>query len=125
MDPNDATSQIDVWPGDSVSVERADIFYVLKQINRPGGYNVRTADEQITILQALAIAGDLTPGAKKSKAMIIRKDATVGGREIPLNIANILAGRFPDQVLRDNDILYFPPAAESAQPAPSSAFLQP
>jgi polysaccharide biosynthesis/export protein len=108
MDPNDAISQIDVWPGDSVSVERAGIFYVLGQINHPGGYNMRTADEQVTILQALAIAGDLTPVAKKSKAMIIRKDATAGRKEIPLNIANILAGRAPDPVLQNNDIVYVP-----------------
>jgi polysaccharide biosynthesis/export protein len=108
LDPNDPTSQLDVWPGDTVSVERAGIFYVLGQINRPGGYNLRTAQEQVTILQALAISGDLTPVAKKSKAMIIRKDATSGRREIPLNIAKILNGRSPDQVLQNNDILYVP-----------------
>jgi polysaccharide export outer membrane protein len=110
MDPNDPTSLTDVWPGDQVSVERAGIFYVLGQLNRPGGYNLRTAQEEVTILEALAIAGDLTPVAKKSKAVIIRKDTTApsGRKEIALNLTDILAGRSQDQVLQDHDILYVP-----------------
>jgi polysaccharide export outer membrane protein len=110
MDPNDPMSQLDVFPGDQVSVERAGIFYVLGQLNRPGGYNLRTAQEQVTILEALAIAGDVTPVAKPSKAMIIRKDPTApsGRKEIALNLNDILAGRSPDQVLRNDDILYVP-----------------
>jgi polysaccharide export outer membrane protein len=110
VDPNDPTSQLDVWPGDSVSVERAGMFYVLGQINRPGGYNLRTAQEQVTILQALALAGDVTVVAKSSKAMIIRKDPTTpsGRKEIALNLKDILAGRSPDQVLKNDDILYVP-----------------
>jgi polysaccharide export outer membrane protein len=110
MDPSDPTSQLDVLPGDQVSVERAGIFYVLGQIGRPGGYNLRTAQEQVTILEALAIAGDVTVVAKSSKAMIIRKDPTApsGRKEIALNLNDILAGRSPDQVLRNDDILYVP-----------------
>jgi polysaccharide export outer membrane protein len=110
MDPSDPTSQLDVFPGDQVSVERAGIFYVLGQIGRPGGYNLRTAQEQVTILEALAIAGDVTVVAKSSKAMIIRKDPTApsGRKEIALNLNDILAGRSPDQVLKNDDILYVP-----------------
>jgi polysaccharide export outer membrane protein len=110
MDPSDPTSQLDVFPGDQVSVERAGIFYVLGQIGRPGGYNLRTAQEQVTILEALALAGDVTAVAKSSKAMIIRKDPTTpsGRKEIALNLKDILAGRSPDQVLKNDDILYVP-----------------
>lgn len=110
MDPNDPTSLTDVWPGDSVSVERAGIFYVLGQINHPGGYNLRTTEEQVTILEALAIAGDVTAVAKNSKAVIMRKDPTApsGRKEIALNLSDILAGRSPDQVLQNHDILFVP-----------------
>jgi polysaccharide biosynthesis/export protein len=110
MDANDPMSQFAVWPGDRVSVERAGIFYVLGQVGRPGGYNLKSAQEQVTVLQALAIAGDVTIVAKKSKAVIIRKDSTApGGRiEVALDLAHIVAGRSPDRVLQNNDILYIP-----------------
>jgi polysaccharide biosynthesis/export protein len=110
MDANDPTSSLEVWPGDRVTVERAGIFYVLGEVGHPGGYNLRNAQEQVTILEALAIAGDVTSVGKKSKAMIIRKDpsAPSGRNEIALNLKDILAGRSPDQVLQNNDILYVP-----------------
>jgi len=99
-----------VWPGDRVSVERAGIFYVLGEVKNPGGYNLKSAQEQVTILEALAIAGDVTYVAKKSKAVIIRKDSTApnGRKEIALNLGNILAGRSQDQLLQSNDVLYIP-----------------
>jgi polysaccharide export outer membrane protein len=110
MDGNDSTSQFEVWPGDRVSIDRAGVFYVLGEVNRPGGFNLKSADEQLTALQALAIAGDVTSVAKKGKVVIIRKDASApGGRhEVPLDINGILGGKSPDPVLQANDILYVP-----------------
>ena len=110
LDPNDPTSKFQVWPGDRVSVERAGIFYVLGQVGRPGGYNLKSADEQVSVLQALALAGDLTPIAKEDKAIIIRKDvkAPDGREEIALNLKSILQGSSPDRILKADDILYVP-----------------
>ena len=110
VDVNDPMSKFDVWPGDRVSVERAGLFYVLGQVNRPGGYNLKSAQEQLTVLQALAIAGDFTPIAKSDQAMIIRKNPTApnGRIEIALNVKDIIYGRSPDSVLQANDILYVP-----------------
>jgi polysaccharide biosynthesis/export protein len=110
MDDNDPTSQLEVWPGDRVTVEHAGVFYVLGEVNRPGGYNLKSAQEQVTILEALSIAGDVTSVAKKTKTKIIRRDATAasGRREVAINVKDILAGRSPDQVLQANDIVYVP-----------------
>jgi len=109
-DTNDPMSEFEVWPGDRVSVKHAGLFYVLGEVNRPGGYNLKTAQEQVTVLQALAIAGDVTSVAKKDKAKIIRKDpkAPDGWREVALNVKAILAGHSADQVLQTSDILYVP-----------------
>ncbi len=109
-DGNDPTSKLDVWPGDRVWVEHAGVFYVLGEVNHPGGYNLKSAQEQVTVLQALAIAGDVTPVAKKAKTMLIRKDlkAPSGRDEIALNVRAILAGRSQDRILQANDILYVP-----------------
>jgi polysaccharide biosynthesis/export protein len=110
MENNDPASQIDVYPGDRISVERAGVFYVMGEVNRPGGYNLKSAQEQVTVLEALSIAGDVTSVAKKNQAKIIRKDATTptGRREVAINVKDILGGRSPDQVLQANDILYVP-----------------
>ena len=110
MDGNDPSSQTEVYPGDRVSIEHAGVFYVLGEVNRPGGYNLKSAREQLTILEALSIAGDTTSVAKKNHVKIIRKDvtATSGRHEFVININDILAGRSPDQTLQANDILYVP-----------------
>jgi polysaccharide biosynthesis/export protein len=110
MDGNDSASQFEVWPGDRVSIDRAGVFYVLGEVNHPGGFNLKSADEQLTALQALAIAGDVTSVAKKNKAVIIRKVASApsGRQEVPLDVNGILGGKSPDPVLQANDILYVP-----------------
>jgi polysaccharide biosynthesis/export protein len=110
LNPNDKGSKVKVWPGDRVSVERAGIFYVLGQVSRPGGYNLRSADEQLSVLQAIALAGDVTPIAKSDKAMIIRKDkkAADGREEIALNLKSIIQGTSPDKMLKADDILFIP-----------------
>jgi len=109
-DGNDPTSQFVVWPGDRISIEHAGFFYVLGNVMRPGGYNFRFAQEQVNVLQALAIAGDVAPAAKKNKAMIIRMNpkGPQGRDEIALNLKDILDGHAPDPILQANDILYVP-----------------
>jgi len=95
---------------EKVTVESAGVFYVLGEVNRPGGYNLRTAHEEVTVLQALAVAGDVTSLAKTRNAMIIRKDpkAPAGRAQIALNLHDVLTGRVPDRQVQANDILYLP-----------------
>jgi polysaccharide export outer membrane protein len=110
MDGSDPASTIAVWPGDRVTVNWAGVFYILGQVRSPGGYTLKNGRDELTVLRALAISGDVTSVAKKSKAMIIRKDpkAANGREEIALNLKDILAGRSPDVKLQANDILFIP-----------------
>ncbi len=110
VDVNDSMSKLEVWPGDRISVDHAGLFYVLGQVGHPGGYNLKSADEQVSVLQALALAGDITSIAKVSRTIILRKNPkTPNGRdEIALNMKDILQGRSPDRVLEADDILYVP-----------------
>jgi len=113
MDGNLPNSNIDIFPGDRVTVEHAGLVYVLGQIGRPGGYMLRNRWEHLTVMEILAIAGDVSSTAKKSKAVIIREDpkAPNGRVEIALNLQKIIAGRSPDLPLLPNDILYVPGSA--------------
>ena len=112
MDGSDPASTIAVWPGDRVSVERErpDVYYVLGEVKTPGGYTLKNGRDELTVLRALALAGDVTGVAKKSKAMIIRKDpkAPQGREEIKLDLQSILLGRSPDPKLQADDILFVP-----------------
>jgi polysaccharide export outer membrane protein len=112
MGVTDPASAIEVWPGDRVSVERErpDVYYVLGEVKTPGGYTLKKGHEELTVLRALAIAGDATSVAKRSKAMIIRKDPNgpQGREEIKLDLQRILMGKSPDPKLQADDILFIP-----------------
>src|ERR1700730_3106895 len=110
LEAEDAGSNPVVYPGDRVTVPHAGVFYVLGAVNRPGGYNLRDAQEPITVLMALATAGDMTPNAKRQSAVLIRKNAQApGGREeIALNLKEIASGRVPDQKMQASDVLLVP-----------------
>lgn len=110
MDGGDPASTVMVWPGDRVSVERGGVYYVLGEVKSPGGFTLKNGREELTVLRALALAGDVTGVAKRKKVMILRNDprAPEGRDEIKVDLPSILAGRSPDPVLQANDILFVP-----------------
>jgi polysaccharide export outer membrane protein len=113
LEGEDPGSNPIIYPGDRVIVPHAGVFYVLGAVNRPGGYNLRDAQEPITVLMALATAGDLTATASHQSAFLIRKNAQApGGRQdIVLNLKEILSGQLPDQRMQPNDVLVVPESA--------------
>jgi polysaccharide biosynthesis/export protein len=112
MDVRDPASATAVWPGDRVSVERQkpEVYYVLGEVKSPGGYSLKSGQAELTVLRALALAGDITSVAKKSDAFIIRKDpkGPQGRSEIKLDLKSILKGNSADPVLQADDILFVP-----------------
>jgi polysaccharide export outer membrane protein len=109
----DPLLNVDLYPGDRVTVQRAGIIYVVGAVNRPGGFPLKTGQENMTVIQALALAEDLKPTAAEKKAMIIRKNpaATDGREEIAVNLTKVLAGHEHDTQLQANDILFVPDSA--------------
>ena len=88
---------------------------VLGEVSRPGSFQV--GREKITILEALAQAGDLTIYGVRNKVKLIREDAT-GKKEIhtlDLTDANIVNS--PYYYLQQNDIVYVEPNKVKAQNA--------
>ena len=86
---------------------------VLGEVNHPGSFQV--SREKITILEALAQAGDLTIYGVRNKVKLIREDAT-GKKEIytlNLNDANIINS--PYYYLQQNDVVYVEPNKVKAQ----------
>ena len=86
---------------------------VLGEVTRPGTFTV--SREKITILEALAQAGDLTIYGVRDNVKLIREDAA-GQKAIyvlNLNDANIINS--PYYYLQQNDIIYVTPNKVKAQ----------
>jgi len=103
---------IDVYPGDRITVPHAGIVYVVGAVNKPGGFMIKTANG-LTVLQALAMAEDTKLNSVKSKAVIMRPnpDAPEGHQQIRVNLNLVLEGKQPDLVMLADDILYIPESA--------------
>jgi polysaccharide export outer membrane protein len=111
LESADPTLNVAVYPGDIVKVTRAGIVYVVGEVNKPGGF-VLTNNENISVLQALALAQGLTRTSAKGEARIIRTAQNSGKRiEIPLDLGKILANKAPDLSLGPKDILFVPNSA--------------
>ena len=105
----DPGSNVELYPGDRVTVQRAGVVYVVGAVNRPGGFPLRSSEEEMTVLKALALAEDMKSTAQKSKAVIIRKNTQENERqEIAVDLKKVLAGRAPDPRMQPSDILFVP-----------------
>jgi len=99
-----------VYGGDTVSVPRAGIVYVMGGgISQPGGYILQSHGEQITVLKAVALAHGMTGFAKGDQAVIMRKNSDTGQKDmIPVQIKKIENRKADDLPMQSNDILYIP-----------------
>jgi polysaccharide export outer membrane protein len=99
---------VDVFPGDTVIVSKADVVYILGDVNRPGGIAMVTNDSTLSAVQAISLAGGTPPNAVPSHTRLIRKQADGSRVEIPLQLSAMEKGKQPDIQLQADDVLYVP-----------------
>jgi polysaccharide biosynthesis/export protein len=104
-----AEGNIAIYPGDTVMVQKADVVYVVGEVGRPSGFLMDNG--QLTVLQAIAMAGGITRNAKMGAARIIRKGPS-GMSETPVHLKQILEAKSPDVPMQADDILFVPTSAE-------------
>jgi len=108
LESSDPFLNVLVYPGDSVTVPHAGIVYVVGEVRKPGGFQLKN-NEKITVLQALALAEGVTRTAAKGRARIMRTDPKTRARaEIPIDLSKILSGKVLDPELQSRDILFVP-----------------
>ncbi|MGH9862697.1 MAG: polysaccharide biosynthesis/export family protein [Candidatus Acidiferrales bacterium] len=111
LESGDPASNVAVYPGDIVKVTRAGVIYVVGEVKKAGGFVLRQ-NENISVLQALALAEGLNRTAARRHARIIRTDETTGARsEIPIDLSQVLAGKATDPLLQPRDIVFVPNSA--------------
>lgn len=109
--PNDPTEPVGmrhlVNPGDEVIVPKVDLVYVLGDVGRPGGYPINDNQSQMTILEAIAMAGGIAPSATPNHSRLIRHSGT-GYTQTSLPLSAMQKGKMPDAAVQANDIIYVP-----------------
>ena len=104
----DSKLNVDVYPGDVVKVTRAELVYVVGEVAKPGGFQLKT-NENISVLQAVALAQGLTHTSAAARSRIIRTNPATGKREeIPIDLKKVLAGKIADPMLEPRDIVFVP-----------------
>ena len=102
---DDMQDNIDIQPGDTITVPRAPIVYVVGDVGRPTGLLVDNGS--LTVLQALALAGGTNRTAKMSGTCIIHKGPN-GMMETRVPLKKMLEAKAPDITLQADDILFVP-----------------
>jgi len=96
-----------VFPGDTVVVPRVAVVYVLGDVLKPGGYPMITNNSNMTVLQAIALAGYANHTAAVGKSKLVR-ETTAGVQEIDLEVSLMQKGKKPDVALLPDDVIYVP-----------------
>ena len=93
---------------DVVTVPSAEMVFILGEVSRPGGYEVK-GDKTIPILDAVALAGGINRNASASHAKVLRREAGQSQRtEFVVNLNRMLGATGKDFALLPQDILYIP-----------------
>ena len=128
VETGDDVTNILLYPGDRVMVQRAELIYVLGAVARPGGYVLDESRQHTTVLKALALAGDVNGIAKRGHLAILRRDPALQGekrKQIPVDYKAMTKGRIPDIPLVADDIIVVPESGKlKALHASTSAAVQ-
>ena len=105
----EARENPEVLSGDTILVERAGVVYVVGDVARPGGFPM-DQDDQLSVLQAVALAQGANRTAALKSAKLIRTTPQ-GKSEVPINLSAMLGSKAADVPLKDGDIVFIPSSA--------------
>jgi polysaccharide biosynthesis/export protein len=99
---------IQILPGDTISVPKADLVYAVGLVVKPGGFPL-AEHESLSALQVVSLAQGSQRTAALDKAKILRAIPGSKGRvEIAVNLKQIMSGKGDDVQLQPEDILFVP-----------------
>jgi polysaccharide biosynthesis/export protein len=96
-----------VLPGDTITVPRAGIVYVLGGVVRPGGYLMQE-DGDLNVTQALSLAYGTNMQAAVSSMRLIRKLPDGRVQETAIPYQDIVKGKVAPPRLQADDVIYVP-----------------
>jgi polysaccharide export outer membrane protein len=102
---DDLQDNIEIMPGDTITIPRAPIIYVVGDVGHPTGLLIDNGS--LTVLQALALAGGANRTAKMGGTCIIHKGPD-GMIQTKVPLKKMLEAKAPDINLQADDILFVP-----------------
>jgi polysaccharide export outer membrane protein len=96
-----------VQPNDVISIPRAQMVYVVGAVQKAGGFVISERDN-ISVLQALSLAGGLASAPAPQHSRILHGSGSTNRTEIAVDVKGILNGKRPDMLLQPDDILFIP-----------------
>lgn len=82
---SDSSKNPDLYPGDTLYVERAPRFYIYGEVQRPGSYRI---ERGMDVVQALSVGGGLSARGTERGVRIKRRDESGETQTIPGNLAD-------------------------------------
>lgn len=86
--------------GDSIYVPRADQFYIFGEVSRPGMYSM---EPDMTVLQAIAKAGGITPRGSSSRIEVKRQVSEKKQKTFSVNLTEQVK---PDDVIQVKESIF-------------------
>ena len=107
LEEGNAAYNIELSAGDTINVvpKRRFFIYIYGQVRAPGSYELR---EEVTLLQAISLAGGVAERAAKNRIRILRRKADSTQEIIQVNLNDIVDGKKPDVPIRPNDVIIVP-----------------
>lgn len=101
------TTEIVLRPNDTIYVEKIGKVTVLGEVTRPGTFEMKS---QLTVLEAVAMAGGFTDVAAINRTRIIRQDPSSKKKIINVRVTDIVyrGMKTKDMELLPGDIIYVP-----------------
>jgi polysaccharide export outer membrane protein len=96
----DTAKNIDVHGGDSIFVPRAPVVYVYGEVMRGGAYRL---EPDMTVMQAISLAGGITPRGSQNRVQLRRKDGRGAWKESSVKSTDVVA---PDDVIYVRESLF-------------------
>ena len=99
---------IAILPNDMVSVPRADVVYVIGEVNKPGPVPLG-GGQTVSILEAVSSSGGTLRTAAPSRVRILRRVPGQEERaEVQVDLQKVMNGKARDVALAAGDILVIP-----------------
>ncbi|MGB6190987.1 MAG: SLBB domain-containing protein, partial [Terracidiphilus sp.] len=110
-----------VQPGDRVIVHACGLAYIGGHVAKPGAYSL-CGSPQITLSQAIALAGGTVPLTSERHSYLIRTQPDGIRVAEEIDISKILRGKAVDPVVHEDDIVFVTPSAIKDALTRASAF---
>jgi len=100
----DIGKNVSVQNNDTIYVPKASVFSVFGEVKKPGSYPL---EKDMTLLEAISVAGGPTQDADTQKIELLRKENGVQ-QKMQLNIKELLEGKegAEELMIRDGDVIY-------------------